>query len=399
MAMKNRFQLLIPVILAMAISAHAAAPVVSNVRAQQRAGTKLVDITYDLADPDPPQLAVTIAVSTNAGATYTLPTSSFTGALGQNQSPGQNKKITWNAAADWPSQFSANVRFRVTADDANTRPAPSGMVLIPSGDFTMGDAMGDGDTGGTLTHTVYVSAFYMDKYEVTKQLWDGVYTWAVDNGYSFDNEGLGKAANHPVHTISWYDVVKWCNSRSQQEGKTPAYYTDATMTVVYKTGQAAPYVRWDRGYRLPTEAEWEKAARGGLSGRRFPWGDTISHSQANYYAGYYYSYELSYPAGYHPNYEAGESPYTSPVGSFAPNGYGLYDMAGNVWEWCWDWYGAYGSTAQDDPRGPASGTYQVDRGGGWYRSAKRCRTASRDGLIPTSRYYDVGFRPVLPQGQ
>jgi formylglycine-generating enzyme required for sulfatase activity len=295
-----------------------------------------------------------------------------------------------------PNSASAPRRFYRAVDRGV---APANTALIPAGIFIMGDSMGDGVTGETPPHPVLVSAFYMDKYEVTKQLWDAVYTWAAANGYSFDNAGLGKAANHPVQTINWYDCVKWCNARSQQEGKTPAYYTDAELTVVYKTGQAAPYVRWDRGYRLPTEAEWEKAARGGLNGKRFPWGDTISHNQANYYAASSYSYDLSYPAGYHPSYQAGDTPYTSPVGSFAANGYGLYDMSGNVWEWCWDWYGSYDSATQTDPHGPASGSDRVGRGGGWDDFAWYSRSAYRNSIIPTYGNSLIGFRSVLSPGQ
>ena len=283
---------------------------------------------------------------------------------------------------------------------------PANMALIPAGAFQMGDALGgDGrDISNAPVHTVYVSAFYMDKYAVTKALWDEVYGWAVTHGYSFASVGYGKAATHPVQNVSWYDCVKWCNARSEKEGRVPAYYTDAGQAAVYRSGQAdlsSSGVKWTVGYRLPTEAEWEKAARGGLSGRRFPWGDTITHSHANYRSMIFYSYDVSPTRDHHPAYKDEVLPYTSPVGSFAANGYGLYDMAGNVWNWCWDWHGSYGSGSQSDPAGPSSGFGRMIRGGGMNGQADDCRTAYRtgEGLTPTYSYYHVGFRSVLPPGQ
>ena len=279
---------------------------------------------------------------------------------------------------------------------------PAGMALIPAGTFQMGDTFNDSPGGERSVHSVFVSAFYMDKYEVTKALWDEVEAWSAGNGYDLNNVGAGKDANHPVQKVSWYDVVKWCNARSQQEGRVPAYYTDASLTQVYKTGQKAPYVKWAAGYRLPTEAEWEKAARGGVSGHRFPWSnsDTISHSRANYYSHTAYAYdEVDPTGGYHPTYMVGQTPYTSPVGSFAPNGYGLYDMAGNVNEWCWDWNGPYSSGSQSDPRGPGSGSSRVIRGGSWYVVANNCRSAFRFDYPSDFRNFISGFRSVLPPGQ
>jgi formylglycine-generating enzyme required for sulfatase activity len=378
--------------------------VVSNVRAAQRPGTQLVDIYYDLADPDSASLAITVLVSTNGGASYTLPATSFSGSgWGNAVTPGINKQITWNAGADWSGQYSANVRFRVTADDAV---APTGMALIPAGSFTMGNCMSssEGYFDELPLHTVYVSAFYMDKYFVTKSLWDTVYQWAIAHGYTFDYAGSGKAATHPVETIDWYDCVKWCNARSEKEGWVPAYYTDVGLSVRYRTGQVSVqtnWVNWGSGYRLPTEAEWEKAARGGASGHRFPWSnvDTITHSQANYYSSSSYAYDISPTRGYDPTANDGVFPYNIPVGYFAANGYGLYDMAGNVWQWCWDWYGSYSSGSQADPRGPASGSNRLDRGGGWGNDADGCRAAHRNHLTPDYWNSGIGFRSILPPGQ
>jgi sulfatase modifying factor 1 len=149
---------------------------------------------------------------------------------------------------------------------------------------------------------------------------------------------------------------------------------------------------------LPTEADWEKAARGGAEGRRFSWSDTdtIDHSRANYRSDSRYTYDVSPTRGYHPEYDEGAIPYTSPVGSFAANGYGLYDMTGNVWEWCWDWYGEmyYGFSPESNLRGPSSGLFRTGRGGYWYNLAFYGRVAYRTGDRPTVEDVDLGFRLV-----
>lgn len=285
--------------------------------------------------------------------------------------------------------------------------APSGMALIPAGSFSMGNCIqGEGHSDELPVHTVYVSAFYMDKTLVTKAKWDEVYLWAVASGYSFDLAGSGKAADNPVQSVNWYDCVKWCNARSKKEGRTPCYYTDAGLTKIYKTGSGSyskvlpVYCKWSAaGYRLPTEAEWEKAARGGLSGRRFPWGDTISHALANYYASSWDWFDTTGYDGYHPVYMDGIQPYTSPVGAFAANGYGLHDMAGNVWEWCWDWYGSYPSESMNNPCGPLSGSARVVRGGRCDRGGPYCRCSSRGYITPEFAFKSMGFRAVLSPNQ
>ena len=339
----------------------------------------------------------------------------ITGAVGTAYSiqcvPNLAQTNDWLELTNLTLTSSSQLLFDTAGPAAGQRfyRAVSAMVLIPAGSFQMGDSFNEGDTNEIPVHAVSVGAFYMDRFKVTKAFWDEVYQWATNHGYSFDNAGSGKAANHPVHTVSWYDVVKWCNARSEKEGRVPAYYTSAAQTTVYRSGQVDvqnDWVKWNAGYRLPTEAEWEKAARGGLSGKRFPWGDTITHSQANYFSDIRDSYDLSPTRGDHPTYSAdGESPYTSPMGSFGANGYGLYGMAGNVWVWCWDWHDGlyYGISPGTDPKGPAFGdgstNYRVRRGGSYYREAYRCRTASRYNSRPFINYGFNGFRSVLPPGQ
>ncbi|MBN2163519.1 MAG: SUMF1/EgtB/PvdO family nonheme iron enzyme [Pontiellaceae bacterium] len=267
------------------------------------------------------------------------------------------------STSEYPAMF---FRLNVVESYVPSNTPPEGMVEIPA-----------------------LAPFYMDETEVTLTKWFEVYNWAVTNGYNFSNSGDGKYGYHPVHTVNWYDCIKWCNARSEMEGLTPHYTVSSN---VYRALEYEPDRDFDAdGYRLPTESQWEFAARGGLSGKRFPWGDTISFTNANYYSYWdagvpYYTYDLAWQEGYHPYfiYVEGEYPYTSPVKYFAANGYGLYDMAGNVSEWCWD-----NETSSLD-------SYAYTKGGCWDYTAYRAQIDVTYYDYKDSVYDDTGFRTVLP---
>ena len=279
----------------------------------------------------------------------------------------------------------------------NAAPPPPGMVRIAGGKFTMGDTL-DGERDA-IPVDVTVSTFFMDANLVSYIQWINVYNYAVSNKYTFAHAGSCKALNHPVPTGDWFDCVKWCNARSKKDGLKPVYFTDTNLTQVFTNGDknTMVYANWAaNGYRLPTEAEWEKAARGGLKGQRFPWGNTISENQANYYGCTVYSYDLG-PNYYNSRFNFWGVPFTSPVGFFAPNNYGLYDMAGNVWEWCWDWYAGppypagspyLGGTDPHGPVGPLAG--RELRGGVWNSFAVSARCAYRSYNV-WAEYAGTGF--------
>jgi len=253
-----------------------------------------------------------------------------------------------------------------------TRAVPDGFVRVEGGTFTMGspaNEAGRRDREGPQ-HQVTVGSFYLGKYVVTQKEYQEVMG---------TNPSRFKGDNLPVENVSWYDAVEYCNARSQKEGLTPAYTIDKSRKDTDDTNDEDDVkwvVTWNRnanGYRLPTEAEWEYACRAGTT-TAYNTGASISDN-----------------TGW---YDANSGSATHPVGQKPANAWGLYDMHGNVYEWCWDWYGDYPSGAQTNPIGASSGSYRVNRGGSWYFTARSARSAVRDGDIPNYRYAALGFRVV-----
>jgi sulfatase modifying factor 1 len=363
---------------ALVCSIFAADPVVSNVQAKQREGSRLVDITYDVADPDSPTLTVYLKVSSDGGKTWKGPVELVSGDVGQHIAPGTAKKLVWEAGKEMPNQFGVKYRYRIGVSDQWL--VPAGMALIPAGSFQMGDERVKGYVEFKV-HEVVISAFAIDRCEVSLKLWEEVKSWAGRNGYDGWGGKSFSGQDHPVHSVTWNEAVKWNNARSEKEGKIPAYYEDAEMTAVYRRGDQGPKgVKWESGYRLPTEAEWEKAARGAVTGKLYSWGtDEINPTLSNY----------------------GGTGTTTPVLSYESNGFGLFNMTGNVSEYCWDLWGSYEtSDLQTNPRGPLSGSSRVVRGGSYGHEVMFSLIADRHSFV-LSNYVDerTGFRSVLPAGQ
>ena len=259
-------------------------------------------------------------------------------------------------------------------------PAPDGFVWIQGGTFIMGSPADEPDPMDRerSQHKVTISGFYMGKYEVTQKEYQEVMG---------RNPSHFKGDNLPVEKVNWYNAVEYCNMRSQKEGLTPAYTIDKNQKDPNNTAgwdKLKWTVTWNKnanGYRLPTEAEWEYACRAGTK-TPFNTGNNITTDQANY--------DGNYP--YNNNAKGEDREKTTPVGSFAPNPWGLYDMHGNVQELCWDWYDDYKDEAQTDPEGAVCGDARVVRGGSWLYGASSTRSGRRGYTTTDSRFNDIGLR-------
>ncbi len=392
------------------------APVVSNVVGAQRAGTKLVDITYDLTDAEHATLAVTIRISKDAGTTWDVPCASVSGnGIGLEVTPGAGKAIVWDAGADWNGQWSDQMQVEITAT-AGAAPAsgeylvvdllpgpeapeyqvsylaevPDGgwtdvykttkLVLrrISAGTFIMGSPVGEIGRYFETQHQVTLTKdFYVGVFEVTQKQWERV----MGNWPSYlKNESCRDS--RPVETVSYEDI----RGSSAGAGWPDSKAVDADSFL----GKLR--VRTGLDFDLPTEAQWEYACRAGTT--------TALNSGKNVTA------EEECPnvaevGRYLYNSGSGEeygdtSDGTAKVGSYLPNQWGLYDMHGNVQEWCLDWYqDDLGSSDQTDPSGAASGgNKRVIRGGNWQSSADGCRSAKRGWYLLPTRNHFQGFRLV-----
>jgi formylglycine-generating enzyme required for sulfatase activity len=309
------------------------------------------------------------------------------------------------------------------------------MVYIKPGTYWMGDNQNLPDE--EPAHPVSITSFYMDIKEVHIWHWQKVSSWALKNGYEFSvkmhDEGGGPKTGpywytdnseliFPMNMFSWYDAVKWCNARSELEGRSPVYFVDDSHIEIYRKGEidlSESQVGWSlSGYRLPTEAEWEFAARSGSYGLKYPWGNALDGSRANYYFNGDLFDQASTPVGYF----NGTQLISDAKNSFNGESYkatdqisrfGLYDIVGNVSEWCWDWYdsswyNAYGAKLKDT-RGPSADVVlanaktgpltRVARGSN-FRSrpdadyGNQIRIAYRNSFLPNSTLRTLGIRCV-----
>ncbi len=319
---------------------------VSNLVLAQREGTKVVDIIYDVSNTSTNVVTVSLVISNGA---FAVACPSVSGDVGAGVVTGTGKSLAWDMAEDWNGN-AALLQYTVVAEHQQS--VLEKFVLIEAGTAAGGSPSSSND-------------FYLAKHEVTKNLWDEIAEWAEDHGYDIRPGGGGGSGDCPVVYVVWYECVKWCNAWSEKTGRTPAYTVGG---LIYRSGERSD-VDCDfsaGGFHLPSDTQWEYAARGGKNGSdtKYSGGDTlgdVAWYQDN-------SYNRSHE-----------------VGTKAVNELGVFDMSGNVWEWCNDWYPG------------KEGSYRVLRGGGWYNTASYCRLLNRYHSSPGGAGGgSVGFRPAMP---
>ena len=339
--MKRMFILLLVILFSAVVSVDAAE--LKNEKVRQE-GNRLV-ITYDL-DGKEKEAEVNLTITVE-GKTYKSSELHIEGDIGKLKT-GKGKRVTWNILQDFPRGLRGAADWELTTSGGAFTDATTGMpfVFVKGGCFQMGDAVGGGDADEKPVHEVCVSDFYMGKYEVTQGQWRQI---MGSNPSYFSSCG----DNCPVERVSWNDAQDFIRRLNSQSGKR---------------------------YRLPTEAEWEYAARSGGKSEKFAGGADVK--------------TVAW-------YDGNSGSRTHPVGQKQPNGLGLHDMSGNVWEWCQDRYGSdyYRNSDRDNPEGPSSGSGRVVRGGSWLFDAASSRAALRTWNFPVYRLNVLGFRLALPSGQ
>ncbi len=335
---------LIPAILIVALAgaALAAPPEITNVRAEQRDGTKLVDIWYDAADADGDLLKIRIEVSDNDGARYSVPAFSLTGDIGEGIAPGANKHIVWDAGTDWDGEYSDKMRVKVFAIDAKGYPGLEWGDEVPPGGFLLGQD-GGAEGSGPSRHVNIPWSYWLSKYEITVGQYCDFLNTALAVGrirrdgqvvvYSVAGTNLIENMNdsYPLVTIGDDRDIRWNVNNFEVVGS----YTNHPVRVTWYGAMAFAHFY---GYDLPTEAEWEKAARGPDyddqdEHQLYAWGNTLSAAYGRVGVGWG-SGNQTMPVGFYNGNQ-------TPIGPNTKNGYGLYDMTGNVAEWTLT-SGAYG---------------------------------------------------------
>jgi formylglycine-generating enzyme required for sulfatase activity len=292
-------------------------------------------------------------------------------------------------------------------------------VEIKAGTFDMGDTYYDAKLGErvvptsgeregkegavdeTPVHELQMDQFSLYRSEIPFVEWRRVKQWADQNGYGFTNQGYAKGPEYPVTKINWFDALKWCNARSEMEGRRPFYYRAAQKNrdTVFRTGEmeiAEEMVDWSAsGYRLPTEAEWEKAAKADNPENRYSCGKQIGPLQAVYQGEQSSS---SSSGGRAPTQAIRPHPVfgNAPAPARTHSSSGIYNMTGNVWEWCWDTFAPYPGFAKDGLPININPNIRTMRGGSWRTKAWECRSSRRGRALATKSADDVGFRIVRP---